>query len=115
MKKGKKFSKASKSSQYIAQNINTTTSARSTWPHNYPQLFSHLNEKLKAEKGIGGLSSRKFLILNFPLYTGSGLNTTSSAAMPVDQKWVHIHGLGMLFYQEQTSNVPGIYHSIANI
>lgn len=115
MKKGKKFSKASKSSQYIAQNINATASARPTWPHNYPQLFPQLNGKLKAEKGTGGVSSRKLLTLTFPLYTVSGSNTASSAAAPVNQKQVQIQRLGMLFYQKQTSSMPAIYRPVANI
>jgi len=99
LKKGKKFSKASKSRQYAAQNINATASA--TRPHNYPQLFSHLNGKFKAEKGVAGVSGRKLLTLASPLCTGSGLNTACSAATPVNQKQVHIHGLGMLFYQKK--------------
>lgn len=95
MKKGKKFAKPPKSGQYIAQNTNTIASAgptwpqRPTWPHNYPQLFPHLNGKLEAEKGIGGVSSRQLLTLTFPLYTASGSNTASSAATPVNQKRVH--------------------------
>lgn len=83
--------------------------------HRNTQLFPHLNRKLKTKKGIREASTRNFLTLTFPLYNGSGLDSASSSATSMNQKWVHIHGLELLFYQEQTRRSPSIYHSIANI
>lgn len=106
LKTGKESSKASESFQYIAQSYCLCKTCLAT---QLPTAISLSEWEVKRYRGNWWGFKKKAFNTHLSLTDWFWFTYSSSAAVPVNQKQVHLHKQGMLFCQKLTSSMPCIY------
>lgn len=112
---GKKSSKASESFQYIAQSTKCYCPCKTCLATQLPTAISLSEWEVKCYRGNCWGFKKKAFNTHLSLTEWFWFTYSSSAAVPLNQKQVHLHKQRMLFCQKLTSSMPCIYYSIANI